>query len=65
MYRLDKTAFSAGKQENQSNNVDYWMKKTPLERLEASWSLNCCSYGLDVNNPPKLDKTVLKMGKQK
>ena len=65
MFRLDKSKFSEGKQDQQSNSVDYWMSKTPLERLEASWYLTCCAYGIDINNPPRLDKTVFSYRKRK
>lgn len=65
MFRLDRTKFKAGKQADQKNDIQYWMRKTPIERLEAAWYLTCCAYGIDVENPPKMDKNVFKMGKRK
>ena len=63
MFKLDKTSFRKGKISEQDNFVDYWMNKTPLERLEASWFLICNVHGIDINNQPKMRKDIYSKGK--
>lgn len=60
-YRLDKTAFKQTKLEDQGNNRAYWMSRTPAERLAAAWYLTCRAYGIDPNNPPKMDKSLFRI----
>lgn len=46
MYRLDRTAFHKGKAETESlRQAQYWHKKTPQERLQATYYLICQIYG--------------------
>jgi len=63
MYRLDRTAFKIQTFAEADNTKDYWLKKTPEERLRASWFLTCAAYGIDYNNPPCLDKLHFSMRK--
>jgi hypothetical protein len=65
MFRLDRTAFTKGKADNMPNNVDYWMKKSPRERLAAAWYLICCAYGIEYSTSSslRLDRTVFSCGK--
>lgn len=62
-YRLDKSAFRIQTFEEASNNKAYWLSKSPSERWQAAWYLICCAYGLDPDNPPRLDRTAFSMRK--
>lgn len=58
-FRLDRTYGKGHTHEEAVRaQVDYWKSKTPEERLEASWYLTCIAYGIDPENPPRIDKTV-------
>ncbi|CAN5345339.1 hypothetical protein BH09BAC1_BH09BAC1_26320 [soil metagenome] len=61
MYRLDRTAFKIQTFEEADNNRDYWLSKTPEERMAAAWYLTCCAYGIDYKNPPRLDRECFSM----
>ena len=61
--KMDKTKFSAYKKEEEPNDLEYWKTKTIRERLNAACYLISIAYGYDVNNPPKVDRTVFSMGK--
>ena len=58
MYRLDKNEFKLQTFQEADHNQTYWLKQTPAERFKAAWYLICCAYGIDYNNPPRLDRTV-------
>ncbi len=63
--RLDKSVYWAGThEENEGRIKAYWQNKTIRERLEAAAYLNAQAWGYDVNNPPKMDKTVFSCRKQ-
>lgn len=64
-YRLDKSAFRLQSFEEASNNKDYWLSKSPSERWQAAWYLICSAYNLDPDNPPRLDRSVFSMRKNK
>ena len=57
-YRLDKTQFKAQSFEQADDNRAYWLQKDVKERVKAAWYLISCAYGFDLDNPPRLDKTV-------
>jgi hypothetical protein len=62
--RLDRTKFKASKLEDQENDRDYWLAKSPQERLGAAWYLICSAYGLEYRCDHKLDRTVFSMKKR-
>jgi len=64
-FKLDRTAFKMGKQENAEPPGKYWKTKTPMERLAAAMYLNSIAYNYDIDNPPKMDRTVFSMRKHK
>lgn len=64
-YRLDKSAFRLQSFEEASNYKEYWLSKSPSERWHAAWYLICSAYNLDPNNPPRLDRSVFSMRKNK
>lgn len=45
--RIDKTAFSVGAFDDDSQDKQYWLSKTPEERLEALELLRIIHYGYD------------------
>jgi hypothetical protein len=58
-FRMDKTSFWCGThEENEKRTREYWQSKTLRERLEAAAFLNAQAWGYDVENPPKVDKTI-------
>ena len=63
MYRLDKTIFKIKTFEEASNTKEYWLSKSPSERLYAAWALICAAYQIDINNPPALDKNTFSVRK--
>ena len=47
--------------EEASNNYAYWLTESYCERLRAAYYLNSVAFNFDLNNPPKMDKTIFKM----
>ena len=45
--RIDTTAFSSGALDEPGNDLEYWLSKTPGERLEAVEFLRQMMYGYD------------------
>jgi hypothetical protein len=62
-FRLDRTAFRATNHEEKGNDRAYWLSKTPDERLAAAFYLNSVAYNFDIDNPPRLDRTIFSMRK--
>lgn len=62
---MDKTAFSMFKKENEPTDFEYWQSKTIAERLRAAAYLNSIAYNYDINNPPRMDKTIFSIEKRK
>lgn len=56
--RLDKTKFRKGTVEEMDDTREYWMSRTPAERLRAAYHLTLRAYGYDPKSPPRMDKTV-------
>lgn len=52
------------KKEEEPNDFSYWKSKTVAERLRAAAYLNSIAYGYDINNPPRMDKTVFSIEKR-
>jgi hypothetical protein len=46
-FKMDKSQFSVAKLTDPSNDLQYWLTKTPLERLEALEFLRQVAYGYD------------------
>ena len=61
--KMDKTVFSAYKKEEEPNDFLFWQTKSVAERLRAAAYLNSVAYNYDINNLPRMDKTVFSMGK--
>ena len=64
-YRLDRTKFKMQTFQEADNQYAYWRTKTPVERLRASYYLISVAFNFDINNPPRIDRSVFKMRKHK
>ena len=62
-FRLDRTKFKMQSFEEADHQMEYWQTKTVNERLAAAFYLNSVAYQFDINNPPRMDKTVFSMRK--
>jgi uncharacterized protein (UPF0262 family) len=60
-FKFDKTAFKIVSFEEKGNNIDYWLSKTPMERLEASWYLICQAYNIPFSSDHKVDRTAFRI----
>lgn len=47
LYRMDKTAFSVTTLSEKSGDREYWLSKTPQERLAALELMRQINYGYD------------------
>ncbi len=63
-YRLDKTAFQAMSVEEADDYMRDYRLYHWKERLKVSFFLTGLAYGFDVNDPPKMDKTIFKPSTQ-
>lgn len=57
-YRLDKTAFQAMTFEEADNYQRDYRNYSVIQRLEIALYLTSIAYNFDINNPPKMDKTI-------
>lgn len=58
MYKLDRTVFKAQTAQEAADTSSYSKKLTMKERLKIAFYLNSIAFNFDINNPPKMDKTV-------
>jgi hypothetical protein len=64
--KLDRNVSWAGKfEDNEERIKEHWHSSTVKERLEAAFYLNSIAYNFDINNPPRMDRTVFSMRKNK
>lgn len=63
-YKLDKTFFQA----MTAQEADYYQRNYRnynwKERLKVSFYLTSIAYKFDINDPPKMDKTLFEISKQ-
>ena len=57
MYSLDRTVFKIQTFDQSAHTKEYWLKQAPEERWKAAWYLICSAYGIDYQNPPRLDRS--------
>ena len=50
--KIDKTAFSTFKNENEPNDFKFWQSKTVSERLKPTAYLNSVAFNYELQNPP-------------
>ena len=58
MYKMDKTVGKAMTHKEAEKEKLFPPETTSKERLDETWYLTCKAYGIDPENPPKMDKTV-------
>jgi hypothetical protein len=63
-FRLDRTAFKIHSHQEAGCTRQYWLTKTPRERLAAAWYLICAAYNLDYQNPPRMDRSAFAIKKR-
>ena len=63
MYKLDKTFAKAQSFEEAEKSKRFYDNDTLTERLRQSWFLTCAAYGIDYNNPPKMEKKLFSVRK--
>lgn len=61
-YKFDRTAFKAQTFEEEQKSKTF-ANESMIERLKVSFYLNSIAYNFDINNPPRMDKTVFSMRK--
>lgn len=57
-YSLDKTAFQAMTVQEADDYMRDYRNYNWKERLRVSYYLTSLAYGFDIDNPPKMDKSV-------
>jgi hypothetical protein len=60
-YRMDKTAFKLQTVEEADDAMRDYTRHTPQQRLEIAWYLTSIAYRFDMDNPPRMDKTVFRI----
>lgn len=62
-YRMDKTAFKLQTVEEADDAMRDYTNHSIQERLRIYWYLTSIAYKFDLDNPPRMDKTVFQMKK--
>jgi hypothetical protein len=57
-YKLDRTAFKAQTVNEAANHAEYYKLLTWQERLKITFYLNSVAFNYDINNPPRMDKSI-------
>jgi hypothetical protein len=65
MYKLDRSVFKKQSFEEAANHGYTHRNLSVIDRLKISYYLNANAYNFDINNPPKMDKTVFKIQNRK
>ncbi len=63
IFRLDKTAFQAMTVEEADDYQRDYKNHSVKQRLEIALYLTSIAYNFDINNPPRMDKTVFSKDK--
>lgn len=64
-YRMDKTAFKVQTFEEADDVMRDYSSYSMQERLRIYWYLTSIAYKFDLDNPPRMDKTVFRIKKSK
>jgi len=62
-YRMDKTAFKMQIFEEADDAMRDYTNHSVQERLQIYWYLTSIAYKFDLDNPPRMDKTVFRIRK--
>ena len=63
-YKLDRNSFKILSFEEADDNARNYKNDSFQERLIAALYLTSIAYQFDINNPPKIDRTVFSMKKR-
>ncbi len=63
-YRLDRSSFKINTFKEAANQYEYWSQKPLEELLKASWYLTSVAYSFDLENEPRLDRSLFSMKKR-
>lgn len=64
-YRMDKTAFIVQTFEEADDAMRDYSGHSMQERVRIYWYLTSIAYKFDLDNPPRMDKTVFRIKKRK
>jgi hypothetical protein len=56
MFKMDKTTGSSLTHKQAEINKLFPAEASVMQRLSEGWYLSCIAYGIDPQNPPKMDK---------
>lgn len=62
-YRMDKTTFKVQTFEEADDAMQDYSSYSMQERLRIYWYLTSIAYKFDLDNPPRMDKTVFRIKK--
>lgn len=62
-YRMDKTAFKVQTFEEADDAMRDYSGYSMQERLRIYWYLTSIAFKFDLDNPPRMDKTVFRIKK--
>ncbi len=62
-FRLDKTAFKIQSVKNADESMRDSRHYSSSERFEIAFYLTSVAYGFDMQNPPRMDKTIFRIRK--
>jgi hypothetical protein len=63
MYKLDRNISKSGSFEESEQAKKFNPEDSVSERLRQAWYLTCMVYGIDYNNPPKMEKKLFSVRK--
>ena len=63
-YKLDKTVSQAVTAQEADDYMRDYRKYNWKERVQISFYLTSLAYGFDINNPPRMDKTIFSVAKE-
>ncbi len=64
LYKLDRSAFQAMTAVEADEYQRDYSNESVERRLEIAFYLTSIAYNFDIDNPPRMDKTVFSAGQQ-
>ena len=61
---MDRMAFAKMTFAEADDSVEYWLQRTPAERIHAAYLLSLRAFGYNPENEPRLDRSIFSMRKQ-
>lgn len=61
--RLDRTKFKIQSFQEADDQLNYWLTKTPMERLQAAYYLISVAWDFDFYDPPRMDRSKFSVRK--